>query len=134
MMHMLNIGLEDLISELIVFVRKHQHEAKHKTFQEWSDLQMRNCFRSAMLNKCLFFCKNQAGEVVGLVHGEYDKLTNVFYVSNILVIERGVIQSFLEFGEQFYPNYTLHGHRYGKLVKYKTNRLKQKLLKHRSRI
>jgi hypothetical protein len=87
-----------------------------------------------MLNKCLFFCKNQAGEVVGLVHGEYDRLTNVFYVSNILVIEKGVIQSFLEFGEQFYPNYQLHGHRYGKLVKYKTPCLKRKLLSHRSRI
>lgn len=118
-------AIEDMLDKAWKFVEANKNG--QKCFNDWTEEEIKNTFRSAIFNKAFMMCSSPDGKVIGIVHGINDHKRKLFHVSNILTTHNVAIRIFLHHFDSLWPGYSLAGNRYGKLVNYNTPKLKRRL-------
>lgn len=112
------------INDLIDFAWKNRR-GKAFSFTEKEYLIHEIC--QAIQQNCLSFCVSRTGKLNGLVTGSVIPEQSVFFVTNILATERGVLNALLAKFTGLYPNYSLEARRKGKIKRYNTTKLINKV-------
>lgn len=103
--------IEMLVRKLADFCIKNTRKG---VFEKWSREQMIETFRLSMFNCELLYLIDSEDEVLGIVHGKKNERFKVFYVENILAIDKKAMALFLYQFSWMYPEYTIEALRHGK--------------------
>jgi hypothetical protein len=108
------------IGNLVTFVLAHR---KNKAFCEYTADDIAHEIQVSIADNGFSYSVSEVGTINGVVTGKAYPDKKLFYVRNILSIEKGVIREFLKILQREYPGFKIAGLRFDKVKNYDTNRL-----------
>lgn len=99
-------------------------------FKDYTENQIAEELFTGCTAGVVFYCVNATHDgIVGVVSGLADAKTLTLHVNNVLATESWAIKRFMELYKENFDGYTLTARRYGREVKYNSNKLYNKLMK-----
>lgn len=118
--------LEAYLDKLVAFCLLHRGKMKAL---EGTEIEIRDRLRVDALRMSVLSYTDADENILGMVHGIPDYKKKLFHVSSIITTHSDCLPAFVQMFDHMYPNFTLAGIRYGKLVNYNTERFKKKFIK-----
>lgn len=95
-------------------------------FNQTFDEVLYEIYQAVSLNTCAY-CVGADNKILGVVTGSVIPEDKVYYVMNIVTIRSGILNKLLDKFQSLYPNYNLEARRNGKIKRYNTPVLLQKI-------
>lgn len=108
------------IGEMVKFITDHR---RNKVFRHWTAEEIVSAIKDAIERNGFSYCIDSKGAINGVVMGWPNHEEKVFYVSNILATEHGVMKAFIKHFGKLYAGYNIEATRHDRIRHYRTERL-----------
>lgn len=105
------------LKDLTTFVLKYR---RGKAFEKHTEEEIIQDLHQAQSLSCMVYCINPLGEVNGLAIGSRFPELNMFFVTQALASESGVLNALLQKFRKLYPTYRIEARRHGRIYSYRS--------------